>query len=52
MMFELQDALKKMRLIDDRIIHALNTKLPTQSGQIRDKVDIGGECKRIYEEVS
>ncbi|XP_059163836.1 protein MIX23-like isoform X1 [Physella acuta] len=44
-----QDALKKLRLIDDRIIHALNTSLPTQS--FRDKVNVSTECKRLYEEM-
>ncbi|XP_059165833.1 protein MIX23-like isoform X2 [Physella acuta] len=43
------DALKKLRLIDDRIIHALNTSLPTQS--FRDKVNVSTECKRLYEEM-
>ncbi|KAH9496563.1 Coiled-coil domain-containing protein 58 [Bulinus truncatus] len=44
-----QDALKKLRLIDDRIVHALNTTIPTQS--FRDKVNVASECKRLYEEM-
>ncbi|CAG5116103.1 unnamed protein product [Candidula unifasciata] len=44
-----QDALKKMRLIDDRIVHALNSKIPTQS--FRDKVDVSAECRRLYDEI-
>ncbi|XP_005103959.1 coiled-coil domain-containing protein 58 isoform X2 [Aplysia californica] len=44
-----QDSLKKLRLIDDRIIHALNTKIPTQS--FRHKVDVNSECKRLYDEM-
>ncbi|BFZ24738.1 hypothetical protein BsWGS_27777 [Bradybaena similaris] len=44
-----QDGLKKLRLIDDRIVHALNTKIPTQS--FRDKVDVATECRRLYDEI-
>jgi len=44
-----QDTLKKLRIFDDRIIHALNTKLPTQS--FKDQVDKPSECKRLYEEM-
>ncbi|RUS85217.1 hypothetical protein EGW08_007043 [Elysia chlorotica] len=44
-----QDSLKTLRLIDDRIIHALNTSLPTQS--FRGNVDVPGVCKRFYDEL-
>ncbi|KAK3777008.1 hypothetical protein RRG08_008863 [Elysia crispata] len=44
-----QDSLKKLRLIDDRIIHALNTTLPTQS--FRSNVDAPSVCKRFYDEL-
>ncbi|CAL1546896.1 unnamed protein product [Lymnaea stagnalis] len=44
-----QDALKRLRLIDDRIVHALNSVIPTQS--FKDKVNATTECKRLYDEM-
>ena len=44
-----QESLKRMRLIDDRIVNALNTTIPTQT--FAGQVDVTKECKRLYEEV-
>ncbi|KAI8118490.1 hypothetical protein FF38_12286 [Lucilia cuprina] len=41
-----QDALKKMRDIDDKIIYALNTSLPTES--FKGQVDGEKTCKDLY----
>ena len=49
-LFEFQDVLKKMRLIDDGIVHALNTSIPTNS--FAKKVDATNQCKSLYEQVS
>ncbi|GFR61388.1 coiled-coil domain-containing protein 58-like, partial [Elysia marginata] len=43
------DSLRGLRLIDDRIIHALNSTLPTQS--FRGNVDAPSVCKRFYDEL-
>ncbi|KAA0704746.1 Coiled-coil domain-containing protein 58 [Triplophysa tibetana] len=42
-----QEVLKAMRSIDDRIVHALNTTVPTVS--FSDKVDATQTCKKLYE---
>lgn len=42
--------LKVMRTIDDRIVHALNTTVPTVS--FSGKVDATKTCKQLYESVS
>ncbi|KAG5268589.1 hypothetical protein AALO_G00214220 [Alosa alosa] len=42
-----QDVLKAMRTLDDRIVHALNTTLPTAS--FSGKVDATQTCKDLYE---
>lgn len=39
-----------MRTIDDRIVHALNTTVPTVS--FSGKVDATKTCKQLYESVS
>lgn len=39
-----------MRTIDDRIVHALNTTVPTVS--FSGKVDATQTCKQLYESVS
>lgn len=39
-----------MRTIDDRIIHALNSTVPTVS--FSGKVDATQTCKQLYESVS
>ncbi|XP_013116181.1 protein MIX23 [Stomoxys calcitrans] len=41
-----QDALKKMRDIDDKIIYALNTSLPTES--FKGQVDSEQTCRDLY----
>ncbi|XP_004081117.1 coiled-coil domain-containing protein 58 [Oryzias latipes] len=42
-----QEVLKVMRTIDDRIIHALNSTVPTVS--FSGKVDATQTCKQLYE---
>ncbi|KAM9839553.1 protein MIX23 isoform 1-T1 [Aulostomus maculatus] len=42
-----QEVLKAMRTIDDRIIHSLNTTVPTVS--FSGKVDATQTCKQLYE---
>ncbi|KAI1891209.1 hypothetical protein AGOR_G00141430 [Albula goreensis] len=42
-----QEVLKVMRTIDDRIVHALNTTVPTAS--FKGKVDATQTCKELYE---
>uniref|UniRef100_A0A3B1JJ66 Protein MIX23 n=1 Tax=Astyanax mexicanus TaxID=7994 RepID=A0A3B1JJ66_ASTMX len=42
-----QETLKVMRTIDDRIVHALNTTVPTAS--FSGKVDASQTCKELYE---
>uniref|UniRef100_A0ABK9NGL0 Protein MIX23 n=1 Tax=Glossina morsitans morsitans TaxID=37546 RepID=A0ABK9NGL0_GLOMM len=41
-----QEALKKMRDIDDKIIYALNTSLPTES--FKGQVDSEKTCRDLY----
>jgi len=45
-----QDALKKLRQIDDRIIYALNRSLPTQSFT-KETSNFSSQCKTLYEEL-
>ncbi|KAL7835473.1 hypothetical protein SRHO_G00278200, partial [Serrasalmus rhombeus] len=42
-----QEVLKAMRTIDDRIVHALNTTVPTAS--FSGKVDASQTCRELYE---
>uniref|UniRef100_A0A3Q2PGJ6 Protein MIX23 n=1 Tax=Fundulus heteroclitus TaxID=8078 RepID=A0A3Q2PGJ6_FUNHE len=42
-----QEGLKAMRTIDDRIVHGLNTTVPTVS--FSGKVDATQTCKELYE---
>lgn len=42
-----QEVLKVMRTIDDRIVHALNTTVPTVS--FSGKVDATETCRQLYE---
>lgn len=42
-----QEGLRVMRTIDDRIVHALNTTVPTVS--FSGKVDATQTCKELYE---
>uniref|UniRef100_H3ABQ8 Protein MIX23 n=1 Tax=Latimeria chalumnae TaxID=7897 RepID=H3ABQ8_LATCH len=44
---EFQEILKVMRQIDDRIVHELNTTVPTAS--FAGKVDATQTCKQLYE---
>ncbi|CAG0904301.1 unnamed protein product [Darwinula stevensoni] len=46
---EFQDVLKKMRVMDDKIVYALNTSIPTDSfkGQINPETT----CKDLYEQL-
>lgn len=39
-----------MRTIDDRIVHELNTTVPTAS--FAGKIDASQTCKQLYESVS
>uniref|UniRef100_A0A8C5MPJ0 Protein MIX23 n=1 Tax=Leptobrachium leishanense TaxID=445787 RepID=A0A8C5MPJ0_9ANUR len=43
----LQEILRVMRTIDDRIVHELNTTVPTIS--FAGKIDAGQTCKQLYE---
>ncbi|NXS01505.1 CCD58 protein, partial [Oxylabes madagascariensis] len=43
----MQELLRVMRTIDDRIVHELNTTIPTAS--FVGKVDPGQTCKELYE---
>lgn len=45
----LQDALQKMRQIDDKIIHMLNTTIPTES--FKAQVDPTENCKDLYDQI-
>jgi len=38
-----------MRTIDDKIIYALNTSIPTNS--FRGQIDASSECKHLYEQL-
>uniref|UniRef100_A0A2I2ZG93 Uncharacterized protein n=1 Tax=Gorilla gorilla gorilla TaxID=9595 RepID=A0A2I2ZG93_GORGO len=42
-----QELLKVMRTIDDRIVHELNTTVPTAS--FAGKIDASQTCKQLYE---
>ncbi|XP_007103795.2 protein MIX23-like [Physeter macrocephalus] len=44
---EFQELLKVMRTIDDRIVHELNTTVPTAS--FAGKIDASQNCKQLYE---
>jgi hypothetical protein len=39
-----------MRLLDDRIVNALNTSIPTSS--FADKINASVQCKNLYDMVS
>lgn len=45
-----QEALKKMRDIDDKIIYALNTSLPTES--FKGQVNAEKKCRELYDKLS
>ncbi|KAM4699374.1 protein MIX23 [Discoglossus pictus] len=44
---EFQEVIRVMRTIDDRIVHELNTTIPTVS--FAGKIDAGQTCKQLYE---
>ncbi|XP_046392912.1 protein MIX23 [Ischnura elegans] len=46
---EFQEALKKMREFDDKIVYALNTSLPTES--FKANVDSAARCKDLFGEL-
>ncbi|KAG8238911.1 hypothetical protein J437_LFUL000748 [Ladona fulva] len=46
---EFQDTLKKMRVLDDKIVYTLNTSLPTES--FKANVDATKTCKELYEKL-
>ncbi|CAB3222817.1 unnamed protein product [Arctia plantaginis] len=46
---EFQDILKKMRILDDKIVYALNTSLPTES--FANKVDAHSACEDLYSQI-
>ncbi|CAG9795051.1 unnamed protein product [Diatraea saccharalis] len=46
---EFQDILKKMRVLDDKIVYALNTSIPTESFQ--KKVDASSACQDLYSQI-
>ncbi|KAJ2952112.1 hypothetical protein O0L34_g4382 [Tuta absoluta] len=46
---EFQEVLKKMRLLDDKIVYALNTSLPTESFQ--NKVNATSACQDLYTQI-
>ncbi|PSN45690.1 hypothetical protein C0J52_11954 [Blattella germanica] len=46
---EFQDALKKMRILDDKIIYSLNTSIPTDS--FKGQVDATSSCKDLYDQL-
>ncbi|KAJ9600152.1 hypothetical protein L9F63_009562 [Diploptera punctata] len=46
---EFQDALKKMRILDDKIVYSLNTSIPTDS--FKAQVDPTSSCKDLYDQL-
>ncbi|XP_034173940.2 coiled-coil domain-containing 58 isoform X1 [Osmia lignaria lignaria] len=46
---EFQDALQKMRQIDDKIIYMLNATIPTES--FKSQVDPTAQCKDLFEQI-
>ncbi|XP_011137965.2 coiled-coil domain-containing protein 58 isoform X1 [Harpegnathos saltator] len=46
---EFQDILKKMRLVDDKIIYMLNTTIPTES--FKGQVDPTTQCKDLFQQI-
>uniref|UniRef100_A0A0C9RC13 Protein MIX23 n=1 Tax=Fopius arisanus TaxID=64838 RepID=A0A0C9RC13_9HYME len=46
---EFQDALQKMRQIDDKIIYLLNTTIPTES--FKAQVDATARCKDLFHQI-
>jgi len=46
---EFLEALKKMRVVDDKIVQALNTTVPTES--FSSKVDANATCKDLFSQL-
>ncbi|XP_026322268.1 coiled-coil domain-containing protein 58 [Hyposmocoma kahamanoa] len=46
---EFQDVLKKMRILDDKIVYALNTSIPTESFQT--KINATEACQDLYSQI-
>ncbi|XP_013190234.1 protein MIX23 [Amyelois transitella] len=46
---EFQDNLKKMRTLDDKIVYALNTSIPTES--FRNKVNATAACEDLFSQI-
>ncbi|CAH2244194.1 coiled-coil domain-containing protein 58 [Pararge aegeria] len=46
---EFQDVLKKMRVLDDKIVYTLNTSLPTES--FKSKVDATSVCQDLFHQI-
>jgi len=44
-----QDTLRDMRVVDDKIVYALNTSIPTESFSA--KVDVHATCKDLFHQV-
>jgi len=47
--YVVQDVLKRLRLIDDRVVNALNTSLPTES--FKQKKNSEEQCKQFCDQV-
>lgn len=45
-----QDTLKQMRGLDDKIVYALNVRVPTPS--FREEINPAQTCRELYDEVS
>ena len=48
--FNFQSALKEMRLIDDKIVYAINQSIPTAS--FKEQSNAKENCKELHETVS
>ncbi|XP_014367609.2 protein MIX23 [Papilio machaon] len=46
---EFQDILKKMRVLDDKIVYTLNTSIPTES--FKTKVNATEACQELYHQI-
>ena len=46
-----KETLKSLRKLDDNIVHALNTTIPTSSFEVKG-IDPTNQCKELYTQVS
>lgn len=46
-----QETLKSLRKVDDNIVHALNTTIPTSSFSEKG-IDPSAQCQELYKQVS